>query len=189
MIGRSLRFEGFGLNTVHLRANCSGDFPIADHRDTVATAPAFVEPSSVYQHATVRAIKEGRLSDPVPAMLTRRGTAVAIGKSMGLTDQMRRFIRKNYMPAGDGRLRVAGRSLLFYEEGGRLAARAPVMISGDYVVLEGDKVLRQTRVQQPGWHDVDLGGEPGPASLFWKPAWDAGFKPLQESVNESEFIC
>jgi len=135
----------------------------------------------VYQHATVRAIEEGRLSDPDPSLLTKTGTAVAIGEFMGLTDQMRKFIRKNYMPVGDGRLRVAGRSLLFFEEGGHLAARAPVYITGDYVVLKGDKVLQQTHVQQPGWHDVDLGGEAGPAILFWKPAWDAGFRPLEES--------
>jgi hypothetical protein len=45
MIGRSLRFEGFSLNTVRLRANFSGDVLIADHWDAVATAPAFVEPS------------------------------------------------------------------------------------------------------------------------------------------------
>jgi hypothetical protein len=134
----------------------------------------------VYQHATVRGIKEGRLSDPDPAMLTRTGTAVAIGKSMGLTDPMRQFIKNNYIPAGDGRLRVAGRSLHFYEEGGLPVARAPVMIAGDYVVLKGEDVLQQTRVEQPGWHSVDLGGEPGPATLFWKPAWDAGFRPLQE---------
>jgi Dolichyl-phosphate-mannose-protein mannosyltransferase len=134
----------------------------------------------VYQHATVQGIKEGRLTDPDPALLTRTGTAITIGKVMGLTDPMRQFIKKNYIPAGDGRLRVAGRSLLFYEEGGRLVARAPVMIAGDYVVLKGDNVLQQTRVEQAGWHDVDLGGEPGPATLFWKPAWDAGFRPLQE---------
>ena len=71
-------------------------------------------------------------------------------------------------------------AFFFMKKADVLAARAPVMISGDYVVLKGDKVLQQTRVQQPGWHDVDLGGEPGPASLFWKPAWDAGFRPLQE---------
>lgn len=98
---------------------------------------------------------------------------------MGLTDPMRKFIGKNYMPAGDGRLRVAGRSLLFYPEGGHLAARAPMMIAGDYVVVRGEKVLQETRVEQPGWHDVDLGGEAGPASLFWKPAWDAGFRPAE----------
>ena len=99
---------------------------------------------------------------------------------MGLTDPMRQFIKNNYIPAGDGRLRVAGRSLLFYEGGGLPVARAPVMIAGDYVVLKGEDVLQQTRVEQPGWHSVDLGGEPGPATLFWKPAWDAGFRPLQE---------
>ena len=134
----------------------------------------------VHQHATVRAIREGRLSDPDPEMLTRTETAVAIGESMGLTDPMRKFIVKNYRPAGEGRLRVAGRSLLFYEEGGRFAARAPMMIPGDYLVLRGDKVLQQTRVQRPGWHDVDLGGTSEPASLFWKPAWDAGFRPGEE---------
>ena len=160
-----------------LRLTRPGDYLMDRKGETIfRRRPVYL----VYQHATVRAIREGRLSDPDPAMLTRTGTAVAIGKSTGLTDQMRRFIGKNYVLAGDGRLRVAGRSLLFYEEGGRLAARAPVMISGDYVVLKGDKVLQQTRVQQPGWHDVDLGGEPGPASLFWKPAWDAGFRPLRE---------
>jgi Dolichyl-phosphate-mannose-protein mannosyltransferase len=133
----------------------------------------------VYQHATTRAIEEGRLPDPDPEMLTKTGTAVAIGASMGLTDRMRKFIGKNYMPVGNGRLRVAGRSLLFYPENGRLAARAPMMIAGDYVVLRGDAVVQHTRVPQPGWHDVDLGGEAGPASLFWKPAWDAGFRPVE----------
>lgn len=134
----------------------------------------------VYQHATVRAIEEGRIADPDPAALTRTGTAVAIGDSMGLTEPMRRFLGKNYVHTGDGRLRVAGRSLLFYEENGQLAARAPIYIPGDYVVLEGDTVLLETRVPKAGWHDVDLGGASGPASLFWKRAWDAGFRPLEE---------
>jgi hypothetical protein len=160
-----------------LKLTRRGDFLMDRKGETIfRRRPVYL----VYQHATVRAIEEGRLSDPDPAMLTRTGTAVTIGESMGLTDQMRKFIRKNYVPAGDGRLCVAGRSLLFYQEGGRLAARAPVMISGDYVVLRGNKVVQQTRVQQPGWHDVDLGGESGPATLFWKPAWDAGFRPIQE---------
>ena len=160
-----------------LKLTRPGDFLMDRKGETIfRRRPVYL----VYQHATVRAIEEGRLPDPDPAMLTRTGTAVAIGESMGLTDQMRRFLGKNYMPAGDGRLRVAGRSLLFYQEDGRVAARAPMMIAGDYVALRGDKVLQQTRVQQPGWHDVDLGGEPGPASLFWKPAWDAGFRPAEK---------
>ena len=58
-----------------------------------------------------------------------------------------------------------------------------MMIAGEYVVLKGDTVLQQTRVPQPGWHDVDLGGERDPASLFWKPAWDAGFRPLEEKLT------
>ena len=41
-------------------------------------------------------------------------------------------------------------------------------------------MVQHTRVPQPGWHDVDLGGDAGPASLFWKPAWDAGFRPLKD---------
>ena len=160
-----------------LKLTRPGDFLMDRKGETIfRRRPVYL----VYQHATVRAIEEGRLSDPDPAMLTRTGTAVAIGESMGLTDPMRKFIGKNYMPAGEGRLRVAGRSLLFYEEGGRFAARAPMMIPGEYLVLRGDKVLQQTRVQQPGWHDVDLGGKSDPASLFWKPAWDAGFRPLKE---------
>jgi hypothetical protein len=138
-----------------------------------------------YEHCTLRAIAEGRLSDPDPAMLTRTATAVVIGESMGLTDQMRKFIRKNYTSTSDGKLRVAGRNLLFYEEGGRLAARAPVMVPGDYVVLREGRIVQQTRVHQPGWHDVDLGGHPGPASLFWKNAWDAGFRPLAEKGQNS----
>ena len=92
------------------------------------------------------------------------------------------------MLAGDGRLRVAGRSLLFYEEGGRLAARAPVMISGDYVVLKGDKVLQQTRVQQPGWHDVDLGGNRGRPAFFGSRHGTPVLGRSRKSVNESEFI-
>ena len=160
-----------------LKLTRPGDFLMDRKGETIfRRRPVYL----VYQHATVRAIEEGRLSDPDPEMLTKTGTAVAIGESMGLTDQMRKFIAKNYMPAGDGRLRVAGRSLLFYEEGGRLAARAPMMIAGEYLVLRGDTVLQQTRVPQPGWHDVDLGGKRDPASLFWKPAWDAGFRPLEE---------
>ena len=110
-----------------LKLTRPGDFLMDRKGETIfRRRPVYL----VYQHATVRAIEEGRLSDPDPEMLTKTGTAVAIGESMGLTDQMRKFIVKNYMPAGDGRLRVAGRSLLFYEEGGRLAARAPMMIAG-----------------------------------------------------------
>jgi hypothetical protein len=134
----------------------------------------------VYQQATVRAIEEGRTVDPDPALLTKTGTAVVIGDSMGLTDQMKKFVGKNYLPAGDGRLRVAGRSLLFYEENGGLAARAPIYVPGDYVVLRGGKVLRETPVREAGWHDVDLGGAPGPATLFWKAAWDLGFRPIEK---------
>jgi hypothetical protein len=160
-----------------LKLTRPGDFLMDRKGETIfRRRPVYL----VYQHATVRAIEEGRLSDPDPEMLTKTGTAVAIGASMGLTAQMRKFIGKNYLPAGEGRLRVAGRSLLFYEEGGRLAARAPMMIAGEYLVLRGDTVLQQTRVPQPGWHDVDLGGKRDPARLFWKPAWDAGFRPLEE---------
>ncbi|HEY5706533.1 MAG TPA: glycosyltransferase family 39 protein [Terrimicrobiaceae bacterium] len=159
-----------------LRLTGRGDYLMDRKGETIfRRRPVYL----VYQHATVRAIEEGRLSDPDPALLTKTGTAVAIGESMGLTDPMRKFIGKNYMPAGDGRLRVAGRSLLFYPEGGHLAARAPMMIAGDYVAVRGEEVLQETRVEQPGWHDVDLGGEAGPASLFWKPAWDAGFRPAE----------
>ena len=160
-----------------LKLTRPGDFLMDRKGETIfRRRPVYL----VYQHATLRAIEEGRLSDPDPELLTKTGTAVAIGASMGLTDRMRRFIGKNYMPAGDGRLRVAGRSLLFYPEKGRLAARAPMVIAGEYVVLKGDAVVQHTRVPQPGWHDVDLGGDAGPASLFWKPAWDAGFKPLKD---------
>jgi hypothetical protein len=160
-----------------LKLTRPGDFLMDRKGETIfRRRPVYL----VYQHATRRAIEEGRLADPDPSMLTKTGTAVAIGESMGLTDSMRRFIRKNYIPAGDGRLRVAGRSLLFYDESGRLAARAPMMISGEYVVLKGDTAVQYTRVSQPGWHEVDLGGKAGPASLFWKPAWDAGFRPLKE---------
>jgi Dolichyl-phosphate-mannose-protein mannosyltransferase len=160
-----------------LKLTRPGDFLMDRKGETIfRRRPVYL----VYQHATKRAIEEGRLADPDPAMLTKTGTAVAIGELKGLTDSMRRFIRKNYLPAGDGRLRVAGRSLLFYEESGRLAARAPMMIPGEYVALKGDAVVQRTSVPQPGWHDVDLGGEAGPASLFWKPAWDAGFRPLKE---------
>ena len=160
-----------------LKLTRPGDFLMDRKGETIfRRRPVYL----VYQHATIRAIEEGRLSDPDPEMLTKTGTAVAIGASMGLSDRMRMFIRKNYTPAGDGRLRVAGRSLLFYPENGRLAARAPMMIAGEYVVLKGDAVVQHTRVPQPGWHDVDLGGDAGPASLFWKPAWDAGFRPLKD---------
>ena len=96
-----------------LKLTRPGDFLMDRKGETIfRRRPVYL----VYQHATVRAIEEGRLSDPDPEMLTKTGTAVAIGESMGLTDQMRKFIGKNYMPAGDGRLRVAGRSLLFYEK-------------------------------------------------------------------------
>ena len=160
-----------------LKLTRPGDFLMDRKGETIfRRRPVYL----VYQHATVRAIEEGRLSDPDPEMLTKTGTAVVIGESMGLTDAMRKFIGKNYIPVGEGRLRVAGRSLLFYEEGGHLAARAPMIVPGEYMVLGGDNVLRQTRVRQPGWHDVDLGGRSDPASLFWKPAWDAGFRPLEE---------
>jgi hypothetical protein len=57
---------------------------------------------------------------------------------------------------------------------------------GEYVVLAGDKVPVETRVWKAGWHDVDLGGASAPASIFWKRAWDAGFRPL-ERFNEREF--
>ncbi|MGA7215759.1 MAG: glycosyltransferase family 39 protein [Terrimicrobiaceae bacterium] len=160
-----------------LKLTRPGDFLMDRKGETIfRRRPVYL----VYQHATVRAIKEGRLSDPDPALLTKTGTTVAIGNSVGFTEAMRKFLGKNFTPAGDGRLRVAGRSLLFYEEGGHLAARAPIFIAGEYVVLKGGRVVRQTRVSQPGWHDVDLGGEPGPASLFWKPAWDAGYTPLEK---------
>ena len=134
----------------------------------------------VYQHATVRAIEEGRIADSDPAELTRTGTAVAIAESMGLTEPMRKFLGKNYLPTGSGKLRVAGRSVLFYEENGRLAARAPIYIPGDYVILGGDRVLSETHVEQPGWHDVDLGSATGPATFFWRRAWEAGFRPVEE---------
>jgi hypothetical protein len=160
-----------------LRLTSPGDFLMDRKGETIfRRRPVYL----VYQQATVRAIEEGRLADPDPEILIRTRTAVAIGESMGLTDQMKKFLGKNYVPAGDGRLRVAGRSLLFYEENGRLAARAPIYIPGDYVVLRGGKLLRETRVQQAGWHDVDLGGAPGPASLFWKRAWEAGLRPVEQ---------
>jgi Dolichyl-phosphate-mannose-protein mannosyltransferase len=160
-----------------LKLTRPGDFLMDRKGETIfRRRPVYL----VYQHATVRGMREGRLPEPDPGLLTETGTAVAIGESIGLTDKMRKFLGKNFTPAGDGRLRVAGRSLLFFEEGGNLAARAPIYIPGEYVVLKDAKVLQQTRVSQPGWHDVDLGGETGPASLFWKPAWDAGFKPLEK---------
>jgi hypothetical protein len=96
---------------------------------------------------------------------------------MGFTDPMKKFVGKNYLPAGS-----AGCGwpvgVFFFEENGRLFARAPIYVPGDYVVLRGDKVVGETRVREAGWHDVDLGGAPGPAGLFWKTAWDAGFRPL-----------
>ncbi|HEY5953290.1 MAG TPA: hypothetical protein VIT18_02940, partial [Terrimicrobiaceae bacterium] len=158
-----------------LKLTKPGDFLMDRKGETVfRRRPVYL----VYQHATVRAIEEGRITDPDPAALTRTGTAVVIGDSMGFTDPMKKFVGKNYLPAGSGRLRVAGRSLLFFEENGRLFARAPIYVPGDYVVLRGDKVVGETRVREAGWHDVDLGGAPGPAGLFWKTAWDAGFRPL-----------
>lgn len=160
-----------------LKLTNPGDFLMDRKGETIfRRRPVYL----VYQQATVRAIDEGRVADPDPALLTKTGTAVAIGESMGLTDQMRKFLGKNYVPAGDGRLRVAGRSLLFYPEDGRLAARAPIYIPGDYVVLGEGGVLGETRVREAGWHDVDLGGASGPASLFWKRAWEAGFRPLEQ---------
>jgi hypothetical protein len=166
-----------------LKLTQAGDYLIDRKGETIfRRRPVYL----VYQHATVRAIEEGRLSDPDPEALSSTATAVAINESMGLTDQMRKFLRKNYVPVGDGRLRVAGRSLLFYEEAGHLAARAPVMIPGQYVVVRNGNALQETRVEKPGWHDVDLGGQPGPASLFWKPAWDAGFRPLNEIDTQAD---
>jgi hypothetical protein len=160
-----------------LKLTKPGDFLMDRKGETIfRRRPVYL----VYQQATVRAIEEGRIADPDPALLTKTGTAVVIGDSMGLTDQMKKFVGKNYLPAGDGRLRVAGRSLLFYEENGGLAARAPIYVPGDYVVLRGGKVLRETPVREAGWHDVDLGGAPGPATLFWKAAWDLGFRPIEK---------
>jgi hypothetical protein len=157
-----------------LRLKEPGDFLMDRKGETIfRRRPVYL----IYVHANVRAIEERRIADPDPALLTKTATAVVIGDFIGFTDRMKQFAGKNYLPAGDGRLRVAGRSLLFYAKNSGLAARAPIYVPGDYVVLGHGELLGETQVPKAGWRDVDLGGAPGPAMLFWKRAWDAGFRP------------
>ncbi len=130
----------------------------------------------VYQHATVRAIDEGRLAEPDPAQLSAKGTAAVIGGNPGFTPVMKAWLKDRYLRAGAGNLRVPGCNLTPTWQGARWAAQADVPVSGDYLLLSEGAPMK--RIHLPaGAAELDFAGDPRPKVLFWEKAWDAGYKP------------
>jgi hypothetical protein len=131
-----------------------------------------------YVLATTRGIESGRLEDEDPQRLSETGTAVVVADGTGFSPPMRKFMKDHYLPVGAGRLRVAGRVLKPSWENGIWVERANVAVAGEYVILRNGVVEQEIRVTEPGMQRFDFGTERGQRLLFWKPAWDAGFRPL-----------
>lgn len=134
----------------------------------------------VYQHATVRAINEGRLADPDPFLLSGAGTAVVVGGNSGFTPAMKIYLKEHYVPIASGNLRVAGQRLKPSWHEGRWVAPTPVTVAGDYVFLRNGARVGEVHVARAGETTFDFGDDRQPRLLFWKRAWDAGFRPREK---------
>lgn len=134
-----------------------------------------------YVLATTRGIEGGRLQDEDPWRLSKTGTAVVVADGAGFSPPMRKFMKNHYLPVGAGRLRVAGKVLKPSWEEGVWVERPEIAVAGAYVVLKNGVVEREIRVTEPGVQRFDFGSERGQRLLFWKPAWDAGFRPLPQT--------
>jgi hypothetical protein len=129
----------------------------------------------LYVQAVVRGLESGRLAEEAPARLTRTRTAVVVGSGAGLPDGLRKFVKDHYVPAGGGLLRVAG----------HVAERGAVdlPVAGDYVILaEGVTPAGELPAAQAGRNAI--AASPARQLVYWKAAWDAGFRPLVSEIRD-----
>ena len=134
-----------------------------------------------YVQATTRGIESGRLPDGDPARLSATGAAVVIGGGAGFPAPMRKFLKDHYVPSGDGRLRVAGNVLERKWVDGQWASCAELPVGGNYVVLQDGRTLIGNVSASAGlfiFHGEGLKR----VLLYWKPAWDAGQRPLVSGI-------
>jgi hypothetical protein len=131
----------------------------------------------VFVQATVRGLAQGRLPQPDLEGLAASGTAVTIAGGAGMPDAVRKFLKTYYVPTADGQLRVAGNELEREWRDGRWGYRVKLPAPGDYVLLDSrGGMLSTVSIPVSGVQMLDIGAEKG-ALLYWKRAWDAGYRP------------
>ncbi len=131
-----------------------------------------------YVGITTRAMESGRLAAPPTGQL--RGTAFATERTTGFPQEMRAFLRKNYLSTVGGDLRVAGKRLKPSWEAGRWIERTRVEIPGQYVIAAKGHVLSERLISEPGEQVFDLPTGGKSQVLFWKTAWRSGLRPTED---------
>jgi hypothetical protein len=135
-----------------------------------------------YVLATTRGMASGRLAKERPEALSMAGTAVVISNGAGLPPEMRKFLKDSYVPAGRGRLRVAGSVLERRAQLGPRVASVNAPAAGDYLLLAGGSIpVRTVSITDPGRQTLEIPDD-RPFLLYWKPAWLAGYRPQLQSI-------
>jgi hypothetical protein len=131
----------------------------------------------VYVLATTRGMEIGRLPKEDPVQLSASDTAVVIGTGAGFPKDMRKYIKDHYLPASASRLWVAGSDVDRVQENGHRVMRADPPVAGVYVILaNGSAPIGSLWVKKPGPQALDL-PDRDDLLLYWKAAWDAGYRP------------
>jgi len=168
-----------------LRLTKPGDYLFDTKGETIfRRRPAYY----VFVGATRRHFGSRKLEKWSIAGIASKGAMVATAEVDGFRKRAKEFLLKNFLPCGEGRLRVAGRRLQPEMQDGRLIENTTVAVPGDYVVLrdgaqipfglDGGQLLSSARYLYPGTHTIEVWPNHGIFTLVWSGAVTAGMLPV-----------
>lgn len=165
------------LLTEVLRLTDTGDYLIDGRGETVfADRPVYL----AFVAVTVEGIESGHLDSPDTKKLQHHSTAVGIGNLGGFPEHYRGFLKKHYLLADNGLLRVAGVELKPSWHDGRWVEEVFVPLPGQYVVIKNGEVVDHLSVEKQGIQKFDFGTDRTHGFLIWKEAWNDGFRPASD---------